>query len=665
LTPSRGTAKPGPAVHELDVSELFAVLLISMSPEFKPTDEQKAILAHKVGRHARVLAGPGTGKSATVVALLNQLLSPDDPPRVRLLTFTRAASGELAQKVAEHPAAATQRPSTIHSFAISVLLRNEGAAEFPEPLRIADDWETEKIIHPTLGRRTSINVRRLDRLFRELAANWERLEPLEDAKIDPEERRRFLGAWGEHRDIFGYTLLAELPNALREALMRHPDLKGLDYDLIVVDEYQDLNACDLELLHRIADRGVSLIGCGDDNQSIYSFRYASPEGIRRYPDDYPACNDYSLSITHRCGSRILAWANYVIDGSVDPRRTKTKQKPAPGSPDGEVALLRFGSELAEAKGVAFLVQSLIQKDKVTPKKILILVRSDHQGRFSRPIQEALRKVNIVYSDSTALKRIFGEPSNRKLIALLRLLTNETDSLAWATLLKLERGISDQFLDALYEEARKRRIRFGEALQRAATAAIVVEPKVSAQRASRLFREVRDLLAKITVPEETPEGGWGGWIILAASEGLLPLPSDELTLLLLKVDELTEAKALDRYLGQLFPLAKDVMLAESEGVRIMTMMGSKGLTVDATILVGAEEGLVPRPDFELEEERRLLYVAMTRSKRFLFLTWAATRRGPTARSGRGRPGRQNHSSFLNGGPVQSQDGTRYIQARGRL
>lgn len=79
---------------------------------FNPTPEQALILQHDISRHARILAGPGTGKSATVVALIQRVFSAERPPRLKLLTFTRAATGELAQKVAEHPAVATQRPNT-------------------------------------------------------------------------------------------------------------------------------------------------------------------------------------------------------------------------------------------------------------------------------------------------------------------------------------------------------------------------------------------------------------------------------------------------------------------------------------------------------------------------------------------------------------------------
>src|SRR5271169_4063070 len=270
---------------------------------YDPTPEQEAILAHDSHRHARVLAGPGTGKSATLVALVDGLLEDNPARRVKLITFTRAATAQLAKKVSDHPAAAAERPSTMHSFSISVLLRNPGTGHFPQPLRIADTWEDNEIVKPTLARRINARVTKLDDLIREMASNWEFLEPRELPRVDPEHRARFLAAWHEHREIYGYTLLAELPYALRQALHDHPELAGVDYDMLIVDEYQDLNACDLEVLHLIADRGCSIVAAGDDDQSIYSFRYAAPAGIRRFHEDYPDSATYPLSVTQRCGRR--------------------------------------------------------------------------------------------------------------------------------------------------------------------------------------------------------------------------------------------------------------------------------------------------------------------------------------------------------------------------
>ncbi|MGC2735223.1 MAG: UvrD-helicase domain-containing protein [Candidatus Acidiferrales bacterium] len=182
---------------------------------YQPTGEQQAIIAQDADQHARILAGPGTGKSATMVALVDHLLAGNPASRLKLLTFTRAATAELAKKVSVHPAAAAERPSTIHSFSISVLLQNPGTGDFPQPLRIADKWEEAAIVRPTLAHRVNVRVDHLENLIREMAANWEFLQPRVLPRVDPAERARFVGAWNEHRQIYGYTLLAELPFALR------------------------------------------------------------------------------------------------------------------------------------------------------------------------------------------------------------------------------------------------------------------------------------------------------------------------------------------------------------------------------------------------------------------------------------------------------------------
>jgi DNA helicase-2/ATP-dependent DNA helicase PcrA len=629
--------------------------------QYVPTPEQKAILAHDRHRHARVLAGPGTGKSATLVALVDQLLEGNPAPCIKLLTFTRAATAELAKKVSEHPAAAAERPSTVHSFSISVLLRNPGAGGFPEPLRIADDWEDNRIVLPTLSHRAGVQVRKLGRLIREMAANWESLEPASDPRVDDADRARFLAAWAEHRQVYGYTLLAELPYQLRQALHDHPDLEGVDFDLLIVDEYQDLNACDLEVLHLIAERGCAIIGAGDDDQSIYSFRRAAPEGIRRFAYDYPGCADYPLSITQRCGARIIEWASYVINGDLGRPRGRSPLRAAEGSPPGEVALLAFDREGSEAHGVALLVQRL-NRLHVPYDQILVLLRGDHNGAFSQPIKNELDALRIPYSDPDAVVRMLAEAQNRQMLAMFRLLANQRDSLAWATLLLLAPGIGESFCDFIYELARGAHTQFGEALFNSFEANFPAAPR-SAARVTELMRSVAEWIASTPLAAETPAEGWGHWMIAAAAGGMIPEPSAECASVLEMLDSLVESQDFGRYLSQITPLAKDRALAESQGVRIMTMGGAKGLTVRATIIVGLEEGIVPRPDTDLGEERRLVYVAMTRAREFLYCTWARRRIGPTARAGAPRvQGRRNHTSFLRGGPVNSQDGLTYLGLR---
>lgn len=629
-------------------------------PEFIPTDEQLAIIGHDPIQHARILAGPGTGKSSTLVALINRLFERTPAPQIRLLTFTRAATSELARKVSIHSAAITFRPGTVHSFAISVLLQNPGAGNLIEPLRIADDWETKEIVEPTLARRSGVSIPKLRRLVLEMAANWESLRPEEDPVIEPGERTRFLGAWNEHRRVYGYTLLAELPYALRAYLRNHPDLEGVDFDILIVDEYQDLNACELELLKLIAQRGCSIISAGDDDQSIYSFRKAAPEGIRRFLNDYPGAVDYTLSITQRCGRRIIEWASYVIERDPDRPRDRPRPTSAERLQEGKVALLSFPGHAAEPRGIASLVQILVEREAISPSEILILLRSDHNKSFSSPIKRELDNLNILYSDPNIVTRILAEPDNRLILAIFRLLVNRIDSIAWATLLKLTPGIGNAFVNSIYNLARTGSYQFGNAIHDAYRSDFIDVAPATAHRARNLMQSALAWLDSHPIPGEHNRE-WGQWIIDTAGDETVPSPTVDFKDLLIELDQFTESEqSFDRYLGQIEPLCKDITSAHSEGVRIMTLGGAKGLSVRATIIGAVEEGIIPRPNGDLSEERRLLYVGMTRAKEFLYCTWARRRRGPTARAGTPSVGlRRSHSTFLFNGPVESQDGPSFL------
>ena len=595
--------------------------------------------------------------------MLDRLLKEDDSLRVRMLTFTRAATGELAEKIAAHADQAVH-PSTIHSFAISVLLRNPGTAGFPEPLRIADTWEFKNVVRPTLARRAGVGVRLLDKLVQEMASNWESLTDEPHPEISAADRTRFRGAWNEHRRVLGYTLLQELPYALRRALHYHDDLDGIDFELLIVDEYQDLNACDLEVLQLLSERsGCAVIATGDDDQSIYSWRKAAPVGIRRFLEDYEDAVDYPLSITLRCGKQIIAWANYVIQGDPDRPTDRAVLEPLPDSPEGDVALLHFRGERAEAKGVAELVQYLVDEEGVQPKDILVLTRTDFNGMFSNPIRQELEERDIPYSDPSAVLTLLGIEANRRLVEYLRLLVNREDSISWASLLHLTPGVGETFFEHIYGQAKEKGATFAAQLLADYVNKFPDGP-ASAKRGSVAMGTILEWLDKTELPDQQPEEGWGSWIIEATEEDAsLPTPTDEFHDLLLDLDDLApDNTSLERYLGQIEPLGKDLALAQSKGVRIMTMGGAKGLTVRATIIAGLEDGLVPRPNSDLSEERRVLYVAMTRAKEFLYCTWAKRRRGPTAKAGNPTSDRRRHSHFLDDGPVESQDGRAYLDAQ---
>jgi DNA helicase II / ATP-dependent DNA helicase PcrA len=615
-----------------------------------------------------VLAGPGTGKSATVVDLIHRLLASDDgtQPRIRLLTFTRAATAELAGKVAAQEAE-VERPSTVHSFAISVLLQNPGSAPFVEPLRIADDWEQKQIIRPELAAMTGVTPTFVkDHLMPEMQAMWQSLVPEEDSEIDEATRNRFVGAFRQHRHIMGYVLLGELPDLLRQALEAYDDLKGIDYDFLVVDEYQDLNACDLRVLELLAHSGVAVFAVGDDEQSIYGWRKAAPEGIRRFPEDYPDADDYVLSVSHRCGSEIIRWARFVIEADPERPRDRDRLVPVDGAPPGEVALLSFPSQVTEARGVADVVQNLIEKEGLKPSEILVMSRGDFHGQFSQPIKDELDSRGINVDDPSWVVEVVNDAANRVVLSLARLMVNRNDSLAWSGLTVLEPGVGRTFREAIYDRAVEADTTFAEALLAAYADDFDSMSGAAPQRAKQLIARTMAWLDANPVPEgeDVPER-WGEWLSLAFADGEAPAHmSDTLAELLGVVDDVIEAGTnLPRFLGQVEPLAKDHASAQASGVRFLTMGLSKGLTVEASIIIGAEEEIIPNPRSHEDEERRLLYVALTRAKRFSYVTWATRRTGPTARAGTPRvQGRRLLSSLLRGGPIETQNGQAYICRR---
>ena len=627
--------------------------------QFIPTDEQKLILDHNPNNHARVLAGPGTGKSAIMVMYIMHLKNIDKYFRVRMLTFTRAATAELLTKV-QNELNSEFRPITLHSFAISVLLNNHGAGDIPYPLRIADTWETKNVVEPTFGHRAQTTATKIRDFFLEMEANFQSLENEQNHQTVNKEHQRLLAVWDEHRRIFGYTLLSEIPFALLQMLKHQHEIKGIENDLLIVDEYQDLNACDLEVIHLVSELGGgTVIGTGDDDQSIYSWRKAAPHGIRRFCDDYRNAADYTLSITQRCGKNIIEWANHVIANDPERPSERAVLSSKIDSPDGTVALLRFENNEDEVNGVAELVMRLIDQKKLLPHEILILARTDYQRRFSGPIRAELEKRNIVCTDSDYVQEILNDNGNRKILELFRLLVHQEDSISWASLLRLTPRVGEKFIAYIYEHAKSKGITFAKSLLDSHQEEFPSGPS-SSKVAQVAVSEILNWLSSIEIPNQVPQEGWGQWILDQVESDPTLTPSDGFRSLLLDVDSFMEGnQQFVRYLSQVEPFAKDIAHGQGDGVRFMTMGGSKGLTVKAAIIVGLEEGVIPRPSCDLSEERRFLYVALTRSREYVFCTWSARRQGPSSFVGSQQIRQRGLCNFLVHGPVVSQNGIDFL------
>jgi DNA helicase-2/ATP-dependent DNA helicase PcrA len=587
-----------------------------------------------------------------------------DGIRGRLLTFTRAATNELKEKVAEHPEV-LDPPSTIHSFAIATLLANPGASSLPEPIRVADDWEWKGLIRVHLANLIDSTLRLVDRACAEMASNWESLEEFEDPNLPEDVRNRFAGTWEQHRRIFGYSLLSELPFRLLRALEDHADLELGTWDVLVVDEYQDLNQCDLSVLKQITHRGRTLIGAGDDDQSIYSFRRAHPIGIRRFvEDDYPGAADFTLSVSQRCATSVLQWARHVIEG-LPGRPARPALTAAPHCAPGEARYLRFNTWDQEVDGVGRLVRWLTTVRGVPPEDVAIMFRANNNDTWSEPLAEQLRAQGVPVVDTGEVNEVLSEQSNRRLLALARLVVNGEDSLAWWTLLHLEPGVGPAIRNHFYDCAVEANHRFVDQLLAEHALGYPELPAAQRQRVRGVVQPTLELIQGVDLgAADLGHGGWGGWLARQA-DAFGGCEERFLSLLHDLDDVIDREEGLGRFLSQVQPIGRDIRSGRAAGaVRLMSMASSKGLTVRAAIVVGVEEGVVPHPNGHPDEERRLLYVAMTRSTEYLYLTWSGRRTGPTARTGATRVGAgRNRCPLLTHGPVSSTDGRAYLASIG--
>lgn len=637
-----------------------------------PTEKDR-ILDHPPDRHGRILAGPGTGKSTTVLELAQRLHENDPPIAVGIVTFTRAATAELGEKIRAEGHDLVQ-PSTLHAFALSLLMRNPGFVSLPMPLRIPDDWEMGNLIEPDIAFRLrrlgqdGVSVRTVRKLDREMAAGWESLDPDTQllADLDPELRNAYVAVWRSHRAVFGYSMFAEIPFSAAHLLEDHHDAARSDTRLLIVDEFQDLNRAEIHLAEALAAVGVYILAVGDDEQSIYSFRMADPSGILELPHTLPDVLEYTLSISYRCGTNILSAARAVIESGPD-RRRESAITPGPTNPPGEFKYLRFPSATAEQRGVARLVKHLIDREHVDPSDIVIMMRGDSNDVWSAPVRDELAALDVQATDVEQAIAPLSETTARRLIAVAHIVSERNDSLAWWTYLKLTSGISDAYLRAATDEAMALGQTFVQRLMHCTEQAPSGTSPVTHGRVVATIAEVQAILAQVELEHVEPsDEGWATWLLALADELELEIQPEFGELARSVGLEVPQSDGLGHYLSQLEPVAKDNAL-RADGVAIMTMTRSKGLTFRAAVIMGVEEGVIPSPRAASEdEERRLLYVGMTRAKEWSYLTMAARRYGPTGYSGQPNPGAsRGRCPLLSplGQTLQPQPGNRYLDEIG--
>ncbi len=259
-------------------------------------------------------------------------------------------------------------------------------------------------------------------------------------------------------------LRSELVYQLKKALEQNPDfvLEG-PLTHLLVDEYQDLNKCDLAVIDAIKAKGVQLYVAGDDDQSIYGFRKAHPDGIRNFVDMNAGAGDLKLKTCMLCAPAILSVAQFVANG--DTRRLEKDLIAQPGRTGGEVAILQFREQEAEAKGISKIVAHLIHEKAIAPEEILVLLRSDRKRAFSSVIRTELKSLDIPVASPIEDPDEMNFNDNRKIRCYLNLIANSEDSLAWRTILQWDNnGIGEKKIGAVCEYARAHGLTFARAVR---------------------------------------------------------------------------------------------------------------------------------------------------------------------------------------------------------
>jgi len=632
---------------------------------------QQIDAASHVGQHGRLLAGPGTGKTLVltrrVVYLVNERNV--DPSQIVALTFTRAAARELKQRIeGELGRERLPRVTTLHSFSLRQLLRNAHRLDtLPQPLRIADDWEERYIILENL--RTLLGHRRIKdtrELLSRLASDWESLAADEPGWApDP----AFLGTWRQHREVFGYTLRSELTYQLKRALEQVQDFQ-IDSPIthLLVDEYQDLNRCDLAVIRGIAAQGSEVFVAGDDDQSIYWFRKAHPEGIRQFPNDYAGARDLPLEICKRCDPEILRLAEFVA--ALDPDRIPKRTRAEDGRIGGEVKLLRFSNQVEEAEGLARLARYFIQTRGVAPQDILILLRVDTRSAYSNILVRVFADVDVQAAASAQEGSPLDTDPGRILLSYLRLLGNPNDDLSLYQLLKLRQNhIGDETLTRLYDLARNGGIRFSQAAEMVQNDPTRIDR--SGQRVQTELANIRHQLQQLqdmmnVDPENQPNISDQ---IRALTEAVVPEHDDRTTIseYLGSIARSSEVRNISELLSSLQSENEDI---EQElvpnCVNILSMHKAKGLTASVVFIPVAEDEHMPgnqEANPGLGDERRLLFVSLTRAKHHLFISYCTRRTGQQRQLGRNSSRLpRSLTRFLRDAPVRPEDGTAFTNRR---
>jgi DNA helicase II / ATP-dependent DNA helicase PcrA len=579
-----------------------------------------------------IIAGAGTGKTRTLVYRVARLIeSGYDPTSILLLTFTRKAANEMLKRasVLLDDRCSKIRGGTFHSFANVTLRKYSKAAGLDSNFTILDQGDSEDIINLIRSQEGLISKERrfpkketLNKIY-SFSANTEK----QVQSIIEEEYPHFLQELDEilkiqkiyidykrRNNLLDYDdLLLYLRDFLSSENAASKNLLST-INFLMVDEYQDTNKLQADIVKGLAGHNGNVMVVGDDAQSIYSFRGANFKNIMEFPKLFPNAEIIKIEENYRSVQTILDFANHVYDGAIE-KYTKVLYTKRQG---GELPfIVAAANENMQSK---FIVEKILelQEEGISLKDISVLFRSSF---FSFDLEIELAKAGIPFQKFGGIK--FIETSHVKdVLAFLRIASNPRDIVSWYRVLLLHEGVGPKTAQRILDELATARISIDE------------NPGSKKQFAYEKIKELFVFLYKLRNSQAPPSELVG--MVFEYYHPIFKIKYDDFNKRSKDLETLQNIsenyRSLDSFLADMAiePIIDSVTDInatdkEDEFLTLSTIHSAKGLEWHSVFVIHAVEGYFPSVRAaesleSLEEERRLMYVASTRAKQNLFVTY---------------------------------------------
>lgn len=614
-------------------------LLSGLNPQ-----QQKAVKA--TDGPLLIMAGAGSGKTRVLTHRIAYLMVEKgvNPYNILAITFTNKAAREMKERIQNLIGGAGEEIwiSTFHSMCVRILRRDIDRIGFNRNFTILDATDQQSVIKGILKDK-NIDPKKFDP-----RAILGSISSAKNELIDPEEFSKTAGGYYEQvvSDIYTeYQKRLRKNQALDfddlimttiQLFKRVPEV--LEYyqrkfQYIHVDEYQDTNKAQYMLVKMLAARFKNLCVVGDSDQSIYRWRGADIANILSFEKDYPNAQVILLEQNYRSTKRILLAANEVIANNVNRKPKNLWTENAEGN---KIVYYRAVSEQAEAQFVAGKIKEMVESGKRRLSDIAILYRTNAQ---SRVMEEVLLKSNIEYSIVGGIK-FYDRKEIKDILSYLRLIANPDDDISLQRVINVpKRGIGSSSIDKIANFALSHDMSMYQALE--AIDMIGLSPKIA--KAAAEFRDfiqnysrMQEYLSVTELVDEVLDKS--GYREMLKAERSLEAQSrlenlEEFLSVTKNFEETSEDKSLIAFLTDL-ALVADIDSLDEDGqktdaVVLMTLHSAKGLEFPVVFLIGMEEGVFPHSrslmeEAEMEEERRLAYVGITRAEEELYITNAQMR-----------------------------------------